>query len=305
MRQLTIMLACGVSLLGSRLVQAEDGNLKALGETGTAFVNAYNAKDAKALAALWVENADYRDDTGMDVHGRDAVQQAYGAVFTEHPDWKLDLQNVSSRQVTPTIAIQDGIAAISPPPAGRPGPNCYTATLVLQDGKWMIASVRELQVAVASNYPQLQVLEWMIGDWVVESPKRTSESTVVWTKNKNFIKRTFRITSKDEKDSSVTTGMQLIGFDPASGEIRSWLFDSEGGFAASVFTAEDNRLVGQTTNILSDGSSAHSTDVLTRISDNEFSVHSTNRSIEGESVEDGDEVHVKRVPAMNSVAKAK
>jgi uncharacterized protein (TIGR02246 family) len=307
MKRLMIVTACCVSLLSAGRVQGqEDGNLKSIGETGKAFIAAYNAKDAKALGSLWTENADYLDNTGLDYQGRDAIQKAYEAVFAEHPDWKLELQDVSTRLVTSNVAIQDGLAVISPPPPGRPGPNGYTATLVLhQDGKWMIASVRESQADVATNYPKLQVFEWMIGNWVAKNPGRTSESTISWTKNKNFIKRTFKITSEEESKSSVTTGTQLIGFDPTTGEIHSWVFDSEGGFAASVFTPEENRLVGRTINLLSDGSSARSTDVLTRVSDQEFIAQSTDRTIDGEAIEDGPEVHVTRATAAGSSTKSK
>jgi uncharacterized protein (TIGR02246 family) len=297
-------IACVVCLISPVLAQEDAGTIKAVEETGKAFVAAYNAKDAKALAALWTDNADYRDNTGLDYQGRDAIEKAYAAVFAEHPDWKLELRDLATRLVTTNVAIQDGIAEISPPPAGRPGPNGFTATFVLhQDGKWLIASVRESQADVASNYPQLQAFEWMIGDWVSKTPGRTSESTITWTKNKNFVKRVYKTTSEGQDGSSVVTGIQLIGFDPETGQIHSWLYDSEGGFAASVFTVEPDRLVGRTMNLLSDGSAARSTDILTRVSDNEFTAHSMERSIEGEAIEDSPEVHVTRVSAPDTTAK--
>jgi hypothetical protein len=216
----------------------------------------------------------------------------------------LQLQVESSRLVTPTLAIRDGIAVISPPPAGPPGPNRYSAVLVLNDGKWLIASVRESRVDVASNYPELQPLEWLIGSWVAKSPGRTTETTFDWTKHKRFIKRTFRIMTTGKDGSKTTTGTQVIGYDPTTGKIRSWLFDSEGGFAESAWSDEENRMVGQTRSVLSDGSAAHSTDVLTRICNDEFTVQSTNRTVDGESVEDGDIIHVVRVGASGATAKA-
>ena len=245
-----------------------------------------------------------KDDTGLDYHGRDAIQRAFAALFAEHPDWKLELQVQSSRLITPTLATRDGIAVISPPPAGPPGPNRYSAVLVLKDGKWLIASVRESRVDVTSNYPHLQSLEWLIGSWVARSPGRTTETTFDWTKNKSFIKRTFRITTAAKDGSKTTTGTQVIGYDPTTGKIRSWLFDSEGGFAESAWSDEENRMVGQTRSVLSDGSAGHSTDVLTRISNDEFTVQSTNRTVDGESVEDGNALRVVRVGASGAPATA-
>ena len=304
MKRLVFVIACAAWASSAGLAQADDSDLKAMDAAGKAFVAAYNAKDATTLASMWTENADYKDDTGLDLHGRDAIQRAFAAQFAEHPDWKLELHVESSRLVTPTTATRDGIAVISPPPAGPPGPNRYSATLVLQDGKWLIASVRESRVDVASNYPHLQSLEWLIGSWVAKSPGRTTETTFAWTKNKSFIKRTFRITTAEKDETRITTGTQVIGYDPTTGEIRSWLFDSEGGFAESAWSGEENRMVGQTRSVMADGSAGHSTDVLTRISNDEFTVQSTNRSVDGESVEDGAPIHVVRVGASGATAKA-
>ena len=304
MKRLVLVIACAAWAFSADQAQADDSDLKAMDAAGKAFVAAYNAKDATTLATMWTANADYKDDTGLDLHGRDAIQRAFAAQFAEHPDWKLELHVASSRLVTPTLATRDGIAVISPPPAGPPGPNRYSATLVLQDGQWLIASVRESRVDVASNYPYLQPLEWLIGSWAARSPGRTTETTFAWTKNKSFIKRTFRITTAEKDGSRTTTGTQVIGYDPTTGEIRSWLFDSDGGFAESAWSGEEDRMVGRTRSVLSDGSAAHSTDVLTRISNDEFTVQSTNRTVDGESVEDGDTIHVVRVGARGATASA-
>src|SRR6516162_9911015 len=305
MKRLVLVIACAAWASSAGLTQADDSDLKAMDAAGKAFVAAYNAKDATTLATMWTENADYKDDTGLDLHGRDAIRRAFAAQFAEHPDWKLELHVESSRLFNPTLEIRDGIAVISPPPAGPPGPNRYSATLVLKDGKWLIASVRESRVDVASNYPHLQSLEWLIGSWVAKSPGRTTETTFAWTKNKSFIKRTFRITTAEKDGSKITTGTQVVGYDPTTGKIRSWLFDSEGGFAESAWSDEENRMVGQTRSVLSDGSAGHSTDVLTRISNDEFTVQSTSRTVDGERVEDGDTIHVVRAGASVSTANAK
>jgi uncharacterized protein (TIGR02246 family) len=304
MKRLVFVIACAAWAFPV-VAQADDSDLKAMDAAGKAFVAAYNAKDATTLGALWMEDADYKDDTGLDYHGRDAIQRAFAAQFAEHPDWRLEVHVESSRLITPTLATRDGIAVISPSPAGPPGPNRYTAVLVLNDGKWLIASVRESRVDVASNYPHLQPLEWLIGSWVAKSPGKTTETTFAWTKNKSFIKRTFRSTTTEKDETKITTGTQVVGYDPTTDKIRSWLFDSEGGFAESSWSDEENRMVGQTRSVLSDGSAGHSTDVLTRISNDEFNVQSTNRTVDGESVEDGDPIHVVRAGASVSTANAK
>jgi len=303
MRIQTFVIGCAVCTLCAGPARADEGDLTAVRGTAKAFVAAFDAGDANAIAALWTENADYRDDTGVFYHGRDAIKQAYAKFFVENPNKKLQVAVESLQQVAPDVAIEDGIAYISPPVAGPPVASRYTATHVKQQGKWLLASVRDWTAEIESNYSHLQPLEWLIGSWVVKSPGRTAETTFEWTKNKNFIKRTFTIKKGDE-DFTVTTGVQLIGFDPSTGQIRSWLFDSDAGFAETVWSVVENGLVGQSTSVLMDGSKAKSKDILTRASNDRFTVQSVERTIDGKSVPDGEVREVTRVGVQSTVAQA-
>jgi uncharacterized protein (TIGR02246 family) len=273
-------------------------DLDAIRETAAVFVKAFNARDAKAIAALWMENADYRDETGSFYHGRDAIEKKYAAFFAEHSgaEMKIELSLESLRLITPELAVEDGVGIVSPPVPGPPVAGRYTATHIRQDGKWLLASVREWQIEVETNYSHLTPLEWLIGHWVGNAADRTTHTTFEWTKNKNFIKRTFT-TKKGDEDFTMTTGTQLIGFDGSKDAIRSWLFDSDGGFVESAWSIVENGFRGHATSVLVDGSVAHSTDLLTRITDDEFTIQSVNRTIDGESVPDGDVMKVVRTAA--------
>ena len=284
-------------------MRADEEDLEEIRATAKKFVTAFNAGDAEGIAALWAENADYRDDTGLYFHGRDEIKQAYADVFAVTPGQKLDILVESVRLITPDLAVEDGVANVSPPPPGPPGAGRYAATHVRLGGKWLLASVREWREDVDSNYAQLQPLEWLIGSWVAKSPGRTSETTFEWTTNKNFIKRTFTVKTGDD-DYTITRGTQVIGYDPSKKQIRSWLFDSESGFAETTWSAEGNRLVGQTMSVLSDGSTAQSTDILTRANDNELTFQSVKRTIDRESVPDGDLITAVRVGAETTLAQA-
>jgi uncharacterized protein (TIGR02246 family) len=274
------------------------GELDAIRGTATAFAKAFNARDAKAVAALWIENADYRDETGSFFHGRDAIEQRYAEFFAEHSgrEMKMELSLESVRLITPTLAVEDGVGTISPPVPGPPVAGRYTATHVFQDGKWLLACVREWKIEVETNYSHLSPLEWLIGHWVGNAADRTTHTTFEWTKNKNFIKRTFT-TKKGDEDFTMTAGTQLIGFDGSKDAIRSWLFDSDGGFVESAWSLMEDGVKGHATSVLVDGSVAHSTDLLTRITDDEFTIQSVNRTIDGESVPDGDVMKVVRITA--------
>ena len=65
-----------------------------------------------------------------------------------------------------------------------------------------------------------------------------------WTKNKNFMTRSFAVVVGGDVDMS---GMQIIGWDPAAKQIRSWVFDSDGGFYEGKWTRKGDRWVIQQT----------------------------------------------------------
>jgi hypothetical protein len=90
------------------------------------------------------------------------------------------------------------------------------------------------------------------------------------------------------------TGMQLVGWDPARKQIRSWVFDSDGGFAEGRWAKNGNRWSIITTGTLSDGGKASSVNVITRVDDNQFKWKSLNRTAGGELLPNIDEVIVVR-----------
>ena len=89
-------------------------------------------------------------------------------------------------------------------------------------------------------------------------------------------------------------GIQIIGFDAAEGKIRSWVFDSDGGIGEGRWTRDGNQWTVQSTHVLPDGRKAKATRVITRVDDDAFTLKSTDRELDGESLPDVDEVKIVR-----------
>ena len=90
------------------------------------------------------------------------------------------------------------------------------------------------------------------------------------------------------------SGMQIIGWDPAAKQIRSWVFDSDGGFAEGRWTNKDSRWYVTMAGTLPDGRKASSTNVLTYVDDDQFKWQSVNRTAGGSLLPNVDEVVVVR-----------
>ena len=110
----------------------------------------------------------------------------------------------------------------------------------------MLSSVREAPYAAPSNHDQLSGLEWLIGDWAAEGEKgETARFAFSWTETKNFIVSSFTTTFKS---IAIGGGTQWIGWDPLAKKVRSWTFESNGGFGEGTWTPDgDNKWVSKST----------------------------------------------------------
>jgi hypothetical protein len=59
-------------------------------------------------------------------------------------------------------------------------------------------------------------------------------------------------------------GTQRIGWDPQAKQIRSWTFDTAGGFGEAVWTPVEDRWVVKAKAVTADGTSASATRTLQR-----------------------------------------
>jgi uncharacterized protein (TIGR02246 family) len=265
---------------------ADEAAIRALGEK---YVEAYNRRDSKSMAGMWSPEAVYMDpNTGEGVVGREAISKQFDYAFAGAEDAKLAINIESIEFVSPNVAIEKGTAEVTYTdfPAEKTD---YTAVHVKRDGQWLIDRVSETEVPAPppSNYENLKELEWMVGSWVDSDEEATVHTDCEWTKNKNFLTRSFALVVGDDIEMS---GMQIIGWDPSAKAIRSWVFDSDGSFSEGKWTRKENRWLIQQTGTLADGAKSSATNIITQVDDNSFTWQSINREVDGEILPNVDEI---------------
>jgi uncharacterized protein (TIGR02246 family) len=277
--------------------QADDE--AAIRKTDEAYVEAYNKHDAKAVAALWSPEAVYVDpDTGDEAVGRDEIEKEFSDTFADLKDAKLEMNVDSIKFFSPNVAIETGTARIIRPTA-EPDESTYSALFVKRDGMWMLDRVSEEDSPTPpspppSSYEHLKDLEWMIGSWVDQDEDVTIQTDCEWTKNQNFMNRSFAVVVGDQVDMA---GMQLIGWDPIAKQIRSWVFDSDGGFSEGKWTRRGDRWLIQQNGTLPDGRRSSAVNIITRVDDDSFTWQSIQRELDGDVLPNVDEAMVVRKPA--------
>lgn len=286
------------ALVSFQLAAAEDtaqtsADEKAIRRAVQSYVAAFNAGDAKALAAHWSQDGVYTNrTTGQQFSGREAIEAEFEILFSHGQSARLDVSLESIRFVTPDVAVEEGTAYVVE--SGQlPSPSRYTAIYVKRDGEWRLDSVRETAMpATPSHYEYLSDLEWMIGDWIDQDENATIQTTCQWTANRNFMTRSFAVSVQDRIE---LRGTQVIGWDPVAQQVRSWVFDTDGGFGEGAWSREGNRWIIKTNSTLQGGRKASTVNIITFVDDDTFTWQSIGREVDGELLPNIDEVTVVRM----------
>ena len=299
---LVITLACPVGLpaaasdTATPVAQASPGSespeFKKAADRLHKYIEAYNKGDAEALANYYAEDVDYTDQDGAEVNGREAMRKLLADNFAANQDARLDVTIEEVKQLTPDVVVNRGIATVT----SKEGPAVatrYVAINVKKGDQWQISQLTETEAPAPSGYSQLQALEWLVGTWQDKIGDQTVETKVAWAGDKNFLVRTFKIRGSEQSE---TDGWEIVGWDPERQQIRSWIFDSNGGFGESTWVNNGELWLIQASNVLPDGGHSTAENVLTKVDDNKFTWESQNRTRNGELQPSLDKIEVQRSP---------
>jgi uncharacterized protein (TIGR02246 family) len=131
--------------LGSVIV-AQDTTVdeEAIAQLDDRYREAWSNRDAKAIAALYTEDASGVGAMGETVSGRMAIEEGEAKGFAELPEGaQLEFEQLSLRFIRPTIAIGDGAWTMSGLPETEGGPpmeGLYTVVFTKKDGEWLYAA---------------------------------------------------------------------------------------------------------------------------------------------------------------------
>lgn len=258
-----------------------------------AYVAAYNAHNAKKLVSHWSPRGIHANEsTGKIVIGRVALEKQYDELFRKVGDLKLEVVNKEIEFISPSVAIGRGVAKVTQAGSDKSEQTNYSAVFVFRDNQWLIDRISdELFMDQDSHHEHLEALEPLLGTWANETDGTTIEFECKWTKDNNHISRAYRVI----EDNNVTqTGLQIIGWDPQHKSIRSWLFDSDGGFVEGNWQQKDGNWLISTNGILSDGGTGTAVHVVRPIDENQIGFRKTNQVIDGVQIPDSDEIIIQR-----------
>lgn len=274
---------------GAAPAEAERGNestareVAAIEATAAAYREAVSKGDVDAVAKFWTAEADYVDQAGHAIPVKEKLAQArekqrQGQSVSGH---MVADPGHSIRIITPGVAIEDG--RFQNTTEAEPIVGHYTAVWLKREGHWLLDGVRESAVVDTTPADHLKGLAWLVGEWQGKGNGVTADASYVWGPDKNYLLRKVVLRgAKGEVDSTI----QWIGWDPIQKQIRSFVFDSAGGFEDGVWTNEGDAWVDTSHGVLPDGRRAYFTTIHSRVDANHIICEIVDDEIDDEPVED-------------------
>jgi hypothetical protein len=118
--------------------------------------------------------------------------------------------------------------------------------------------------------------------------------TFRWSDDGNFLLGDYEITGPDQEASRST---QRIGWDPVTGRLRSWTFDSDGGFSGGEWEATADGWTVKSEATMPDGTLGSATMTIVPKDADHFAVRATDRIVAGVEEPDFELTIARRAPA--------
>jgi hypothetical protein len=150
----------------------------------------------------------------------------------------------------------------------------------------------EYPMADPTPSEHLSQLAWMVGSWKDQGGENSVETKTDWARGNNFLTRNFKVSQGDDV---MLEGWQIIGWDPIQKRIRSWIFDSDGGYGQGTWTRDGNRWLVRETRVSADGTESSAEQTLTYVDPDHCTFESANRTLDGDPQPNIAKVDIQRV----------
>jgi len=250
------------------------------------YVAAIGKGDLDGIMSFWADDADYIAESGTATHGKREIGNLFKQALPDLKGEKVSGEVKSIRMIHPDVAMEEGTIDYAGPD-GVKDRDRYSAIWVKTGGKWQITSARDLPSEGSADpsiaYAHLRSLEWLVGDWADEAGKGEIKLHCHWGSNKAFLLMNYEIRRDGQEPLGVTV---RVGWDGHESVIRSWVFDSQGGFAEATWGQNGRKWVVQSGGVLPDGGTGSSTNTYEFVDANKFAWRATDRLVDDQPVAD-------------------
>jgi uncharacterized protein (TIGR02246 family) len=259
------------------------------------MIQAFDKRDAAAIAEHYTAEGEFIRNDGEAIRGRAEIQKAYADYFKTLKDKaKLGVQTDNLRFPSADTAVAEVTLRLKNDEGEVIASSWRNALLVREGGQWKVAIVREWDRDTDQDV-SLKELGWLIGTWQATNKDREVTTSYEWDENKAFIRGKYTV---KEGAKVIESGMQMIGKDNADGVIRSWVFQSDGGFGGGVWTRDGKKWTVDVHGVTPDGKELTATSIYIHVDPNAYTWQAVNQELDGEPIADTQPIKVtKQKPA--------
>jgi uncharacterized protein (TIGR02246 family) len=254
-------------------------------------VQAFNDRDAAAIVANWTAEGEYMRNDGQPIRGRAEIQEGYADFFkTLKGKSKVDVQTDGLRFTSADTAVSEVTLRLKNEQGEVIASSWRNTWLVREGGKWKVTMVHEWDRDDGLD-SSLKELEWLVGTWHVADKGREVTTVYEWDENKTFIRGKYKV---KEGNKVIESGTQMIGKDNAAGAIRSWVFQSDGGFGDGLWTREGKKWSVNFYGVTADGRELTATAIYIHVDANTYTWQSVDQAVDGSPIPDTKPIKVTR-----------
>lgn len=288
-----ILLLLGVGLMTAQDKAGKDSKRDAdkltIDKMTKDMIQAFDKRDAAALAAYYTDGSEFIRNDGEPIRGRAEIQKAYAEYFKSlKGKTKLEVQSDELRFPSADSAIAEVTLRLKNEEGEVIASSWRNTLIVREGGQWKVAIVREWDRDVGEDVT-LKELEWLIGTWQASTKEREVTTTYEWDENKAFIRGKYSV---KEGGEVIESGTQMIGKDNAEGTIRSWVFQSDGGFGGGVWTRDGKKWTVDVHGVMPDGKELDATTIYIHVDPNTYTWQAVDQTLDDVPIPDTQPIKV-------------
>jgi hypothetical protein len=119
----------------------------------------------------------------------------------------------------------------------------------------------------AEGVDHLEPLAWLVGEWTGTTDGGVVLLSAHWSDEGHYLVREFLVRGNNGEEIACT---QRIGWDPIKRRLKSWSFDSQGGYGEGYWRPDGNSWIVDSADVTADGHQTKTSATYTPSGDGRF-----------------------------------
>ena len=251
---------------------------KAIRLAADAYSEAVTKGDLKRILEQWTPHGEYRNNFGVTLEGKAAIEATYKKWLVDHPKAKLSVGVDRIRLISKDAAWVEGTIQLAMADGGK-SRSRFRTLRVREDGVWRIAeSIETIQTG-----PQLEDLDWLKGTWKGKAGDEEAEFVVEPALAGAFLKVNF---TRKSKGVVLQQGFQMVGADPKGQGLIASVFEANGAMGTGTWDHDGHHFEVAMWGVDRAGLDASAIQVITPLTANTMTWQAIDRFVGGVKLSD-------------------